>query len=437
MTTASPPVDAVRIFEQPPPASPKPAPPRKLRASCDGCYLSKVKCTKERPTCHRCTNLSMICKYSPSQRMGKPRASRQASDLANTHHRKSSTSTSINTSITMTRPEPEAAFVDPNNSFQHWEGPTFQNQLGFSGFLPVTNDFDGGVNNMAWTDSMMVDGDSGGSNYGGSINDSSRNSSIVFTRNSFSKSATSLMDHQLNSQDSSVTLKQWGDMNQTPYAPMSEDLSVIQDEFPSQSYFSPPSYDCFTESPPGCLPSPPEVNYTPNHHHDCAGLTLSTMHNVHLASNQPCSRPTIDKVLTHNKAALHNAHTLLNCPCPREPHMIIMLSVIISKLLSWYQALGRISIADAQNVAPPSSLTVGEYRLEGDDADRIRVQLVLNELRKIEKLVEGFSDRFCSGGEADAETGNVYMALGGFLKRRLLETKDELQRISMGEREGN
>lgn len=43
-------------------ASPRPAPkdtdshipePPKLRASCDGCYLSKVKCSKETPICSR------------------------------------------------------------------------------------------------------------------------------------------------------------------------------------------------------------------------------------------------------------------------------------------------------------------------------------------------------------------------------------------------
>ena len=47
--------------------------PQKLRASCDGCYLSKVKCSKETPACSRCAAHGIPCKYSPSQRMGKPR----------------------------------------------------------------------------------------------------------------------------------------------------------------------------------------------------------------------------------------------------------------------------------------------------------------------------------------------------------------------------
>ena len=48
-------------------------PERKLRASCDGCYSAKLKCTKERPTCPRCVSLGLVCRYSPSQRTGKPR----------------------------------------------------------------------------------------------------------------------------------------------------------------------------------------------------------------------------------------------------------------------------------------------------------------------------------------------------------------------------
>lgn len=45
----------------------------KLRASCDGCYLAKIKCGKERPQCGRCANHGITCQYSPSQRIGKPR----------------------------------------------------------------------------------------------------------------------------------------------------------------------------------------------------------------------------------------------------------------------------------------------------------------------------------------------------------------------------
>lgn len=54
--------------------STKPRQPR-LRASCDGCFLAKVKCSKARPICSRCLTCGIECRYSPSSRAGKPKAS--------------------------------------------------------------------------------------------------------------------------------------------------------------------------------------------------------------------------------------------------------------------------------------------------------------------------------------------------------------------------
>lgn len=45
----------------------------RLRASCDGCFLAKVKCSKDRPVCSRCLTVGLICQYSPSSRTGKTR----------------------------------------------------------------------------------------------------------------------------------------------------------------------------------------------------------------------------------------------------------------------------------------------------------------------------------------------------------------------------
>ena len=52
------------------PARPWPTPPKqpRLRASCDGCFLAKVKCSKARPVCSRCLAVGLVCRYSPSSR---------------------------------------------------------------------------------------------------------------------------------------------------------------------------------------------------------------------------------------------------------------------------------------------------------------------------------------------------------------------------------
>lgn len=47
------------------------SPKIKLRASCDGCYLTKIKCDKARPMCSRCLTYGIDCVYSPSSRSGR------------------------------------------------------------------------------------------------------------------------------------------------------------------------------------------------------------------------------------------------------------------------------------------------------------------------------------------------------------------------------
>lgn len=48
----------------------------KYRTSCDSCQATKVKCGQEKPSCRRCTVQELVCVYSLSRRMGRPRAKR-------------------------------------------------------------------------------------------------------------------------------------------------------------------------------------------------------------------------------------------------------------------------------------------------------------------------------------------------------------------------
>ena len=98
-------------------ASPLRPESRKLRASCDNCYLAKIRCSKEMPTCTRCIRHGYSCRYSPSQRMGKPRKF---------GHERSASQTSIKTrgsasledrstgSPSMRKPESVPPFFDWN-----------------------------------------------------------------------------------------------------------------------------------------------------------------------------------------------------------------------------------------------------------------------------------------------------------------------------------
>lgn len=45
----------------------------KLKASCDFCALSKIKCDRGQPQCQRCTKNGIVCHYSETRRIGKAR----------------------------------------------------------------------------------------------------------------------------------------------------------------------------------------------------------------------------------------------------------------------------------------------------------------------------------------------------------------------------
>lgn len=66
-------------------------------------------------------------------------------------------------------------------------------------------------------------------------------------------------------------------------------------------------------------------------------------------------------------------------------------------------------------------LALGAYPLDGEYEARVKMQLVLGELRTVEVLVGKFGERFCGAVE-----DGVYAALETFLRSRLRETVLEL-----------
>ncbi|KAI0417495.1 hypothetical protein F5X98DRAFT_374631 [Xylaria grammica] len=60
--------------------------PAKLRDSCDGCAISKVKCHREKPTCSRCLRRGVACKYVVTRRGRKYGSSTTSGDDVSPHH---------------------------------------------------------------------------------------------------------------------------------------------------------------------------------------------------------------------------------------------------------------------------------------------------------------------------------------------------------------
>ncbi|KFY09246.1 hypothetical protein V491_08308 [Pseudogymnoascus sp. VKM F-3775] len=172
--------------------------------------------------------------------------------------------------------------------------------------------------------------------------------------------------------------------------------------------------------------------------HDCTTLTSSTIQLLHLDSSTCGASATqhenpfhpitsIDQVLINNRSAIENVRSLLACPCSLGPQYALTIALIIHNILVCYEAIiratsniragpGNTSWSDNLRVTP---ITVGAYKIDAEDEQRMRIQLVVNELRKVRALVEKYTERYCVNKEDEARNVGIYSALDIFLQTKL------------------
>ena len=189
-----------------------------------------------------------------------------------------------------------------------------------------------------------------------------------------------------------------------------------------------PAFPCLTAS----------TNSILGHHQDCTNLTLITLHSLQASSascsllppsSKPATHPSVDFVLKNNARAVTHVLNILDCPCSINRHFALLLTFMTSKILAWYSAILRNDSSNCRSASTPSSspekvthlpITIGVYRLNGEDQSKMIAQLVLTELRKVEWATEKFHKRYSqSEGEMD-----LALTLESFLKAALKETTD-------------
>lgn len=404
-----------RQSSKPASKSSKNPPSSKLRASCDGCSLAKVKCDKKQSSCHRCAKSGIACNYSPSMRMGKTSAANRAA-AAKGLELKHRSSLSVAAS---TRASSPSSTSSANSSVRN---PGFVDQHLTSPIYPRTPEFGNLISKSCQVSVNTEDLPTG---YLTDWNQYSRrfyNDDMLATQTGVLPPDPLSFSHRSNSLHST--------------AASTEPIFTRDDDM--QPYFHSADQESMSvdfNSPTVHLASP--VSSVPDvYNHDCMNLAMNTLNSLNLppsttdTSTYP-SLPTIDQALTTNKGAIESLFVLLGCPCPHDPHLPFLVAVITSKVLAWYQAVARASATTPTiprsrfantETAVHMPLTLGAYPLDGDYEARMKVQLVLGELRTVELLVEKFGERFCRGVE-----DGVYAALETFLRSRLRETVLELR----------
>ncbi|CAI7654964.1 unnamed protein product [Penicillium glandicola] len=116
----------------------------------------------------------------------------------------------------------------------------------------------------------------------------------------------------------------------------------------------------------------------------------------------------MDDALTTNRTVIELVSTVLQCPCSAIPSVQLLLVTICDRLVAWYRAMMHSEEpADIQGPGLfyvqandehrerilPQPITMGEFAVDPAMQMRMREQLVVGELGKVEGLIRQFATR--------------------------------------------
>ncbi|KAK4995392.1 hypothetical protein LTR66_004785 [Elasticomyces elasticus] len=167
---------------------------------------------------------------------------------------------------------------------------------------------------------------------------------------------------------------------------------------PSNSPFPLQDISChqFSRDPKHSLKDRPQscftiaLNILPSLLTDCP--TTCTLSSTSLNQQNSFAIPTIDSVISNNKKIIEAISTMLPCPCSLDDHLATIISIIAFKVMTWYAAAARdIPLSDSSSSS--SSISSESPTLPFEQVLRMRAQLVLSELHRVQRLVELLSKR--------------------------------------------
>lgn len=378
----------------------------KLRDSCNRCAASKLKCSKEKPTCARCAKRGMVCEYFATKRAGRKQGSRPpvTQDLPKTA---SSWTTAICDPEILASPgvmqlsprSPPVGYPDIFSGASLLADPTAStpSSLNFH-----ADDFPAPPISF----SMLELPDAGDLTDSCQFNDQNHMSNL-----SDLGSATPLLASN-NVSSSMETAAVPGFRPSSSSAPPPEPLDGRRSSMINGLH-----------SGPICsllvralgllkqLPSPASASC-----HASKGQGLENHHGL----DRP---PTIQSVIADNEQTVQAIGDILQCQCSQDGYLLAILSVIIFKVLGRYAAVVRQTPAldgDGQcwdttrsdhqaqqhpehGQRPPAVVVVvGDYSADGEDQGRMAAQQILSQLHRVQRLVNILSRRFKPhGGRAE------------------------------------
>ena len=436
----------------------------KLRASCDQCAAAKVRCDQNRPSCHRCLHFNSPCNYSASRRMGKPPVSKQ-----NQNNQPHAVLTA------KTRNEGEANGLNGNSENSDGQRNNAQ-QLPDTTFGSYEHDFDNAVS-KSWNDVNFMTDLVGSPEFAG-VSDLQMNA-MHFAR---LQSAVNQMPSAVpNLEPVNTAASYQGDAD-----PNSDCFHSGLGQVDIQRRFSGHRASSDTVSP--------QVSSgITNRNTSCVEVASSTIQRLSLPSNMCNSSPdptplrTVEEILSHTRSAISAFKIILQCSCAQSSSSALSLALILSKILDCCSAICRSSSAASNgnskqtsssrqlpmppaqsgsltplssmgssssttstpggphNIVLDTPIAIGGYQVDPDDQYTFVLQLVMNEIRKVGKLVDAFVVYYSTtnlnnrnlmpaisnsaNGRTNSGSDDVFESLEYLLRRQVHQASSEVDAV--------
>ncbi|KAI1345074.1 hypothetical protein F5Y15DRAFT_16595 [Xylariaceae sp. FL0016] len=390
----------------------------RLRASCDGCFLAKVKCSKARPICSRCLACGIECRYSPSSRAGKPKSDHAGNVHMNGHHEVPRMHNLIDDKTMMFGPPHQAP---PDHMFKietGWSTPP--NSI--DGNMSRNPSISHGLALLGVEDRGMSEHDPMSAPpelYSATLPWTPPSDMPCTTFGDVSMAGTQhLPTHHMRSHSfdgSMSTQSPWGE----PYP--HEMMSYSQVPTPTSmgsTFFPSPTA---TPTMRAAL-SRPKSSPSPTNGGSCTCFTvcLQSLQALHNASS-PAS-PPFDLVLSLNQKAVEGCAAMLACTkCfsrSGTDTATMLLATVIGKITSFYKA-ASCSYFENGNMG---GVSLGVYQLNGEDGKWFELEILARELRKLEEVYAKFRE-VCTDLSEEPE---VTKAMIGYLGQNLGSTLEFL-----------
>ncbi|RYP61091.1 hypothetical protein DL769_007866 [Monosporascus sp. CRB-8-3] len=348
----------------------------KLRDSCQACAASKVKCSKDKPTCARCKERGTTCQYLVTQRTGRKFRRRNSENVRN------------NATPGQTTTPPLSASPYSPGEVEAIAGVPFLD----SPFTTLDTSLDDFIASLPTPPSLSLPATPNQNNSSQPI------ISPEYTHESYAASSCPLnqADIPLPSYEEPLCTS-----NETGLDPLEYGLDAL---------------DCSLQTTQlSQLGATPNLNGG-SEQPDCLKTALRLMGQLSCRESplSACSTPTgyehqgtpLQTIIEKNREAIETITAMLPFACSQDGYFLVVVSLVVSKVLSGYAAAARVPSTmenEKQSLSTPVSTSSSRWPtitaeriptpLKAEEIDPMTAQRVLNELYRVQRLIDQLASK--------------------------------------------